>query len=73
MERRGTIYTYTVVHSGIEAFQGKTPYVLAVVAENRQKRMARVDGYTDKTAITIGMEVTFLRDDGRGNPIYTFA
>ena len=72
MERRGTIYTYSVVHSGIGAFQEITPYVLAVVEENMKKRMARVVGYSDKTAITIGMEVTFLTDDERGNPIYTF-
>lgn len=72
MERRGTIYTYSVVHSGIEAFQEKTPYVLAVVEENRQRRMARIEGYTGKTAISIGMEVSFLTEDERGNPIFTF-
>ncbi|MCM2358141.1 MAG: OB-fold domain-containing protein [Geobacteraceae bacterium] len=73
MARRGTIYTYSIVHSGIEAFQEQTPYLLAVVEENRHRRMARVEGYTEKTAITIGMEVTFLSDDERGNPVYTFA
>lgn len=72
MARRGTIYTYSIVHSGIEAFQKQTPYLLAVVEENMKKRMARVEGYTEKTAITIGMEVTFLTDDELGNPIYTF-
>jgi len=72
MERRGTIYTYSVVHSGTEAFQGLTPYVLAVVEENGSKRMARVEGYTDTTDIRIGMEVLFLADDARGNPSYTF-
>ena len=35
--------------------------------------MARVEGYTDKTDITIGMEVTFLKNDEKGNPVYTFA
>jgi uncharacterized OB-fold protein len=72
MERRGTIYTYSVVRCGTEAFQDMTPYVLAVVEEKSKKRMARVEGYTDKTAIQIGMEVSFLKDDIRGNPIYTF-
>ncbi|TWJ19319.1 Zn-ribbon domain-containing OB-fold protein [Geobacter argillaceus] len=72
MERRGTIHTYSVVRCGTEAFQDMTPYVLAVVEENSKKRMARIEGYTDTTDITIGMEITFLRDDVRGNPIYTF-
>lgn len=72
MERRGTIHTYSVVRCGTEAFQDMTPYVLAVVEENSRKRMARIEGYTAETDISIGMEVTFLKDDGRGNPIYSF-
>ncbi len=71
MERRGTIHTYSVVRCGTEAFQDMTPYVLAVVEENSMKRMARIEGYTAKTDISIGMEVAFIRDDARGNPIYT--
>lgn len=72
MERRGTIYTYSVVRCGTEAFQEMIPYVLAVVEEKSKKRMARIEGYADKTDITIGMEVAFLKNDIRGNPIYTF-
>lgn len=72
MKRCGTIYTFCVVHSSTEAFQAKTPYVLAVVEENRQKLMARVEGYTEKMAITVGLEVRFLAEDEKGNPIYTF-
>jgi uncharacterized OB-fold protein len=72
MKRRGTIFTYSVVHSGTEAFKNKIPYIVAIVEENQRKRMARIEGYTEKTAVTIGMEVTFLADDERGNPIYTF-
>lgn len=72
MTRRGTIYAYSVVHSGTEEFQGLTPYVLAVVEENRQKQLARIEGFTEKTTIAIGQEVTFLSEDELGNPIYTF-
>lgn len=72
MERSGTLYSYTVVRCGTEAFHELAPYVLAVVEEKSKRRMARIDGYTDKTDITIGMEVTFLENDERGNPIYTF-
>jgi uncharacterized OB-fold protein len=60
------------VHSSTEAFQGKTPYVLAVVEDNRQKLMARVEGYTESTNVSVGMEVRFLTEDEKGNPIYTF-
>jgi len=72
MEKRGTIYTYSIVQNGSEAFKEKTPYVLAVVEVNRRKKMARVEGYTEATDIRIGMSVTFLGEDERGNPIYTF-
>lgn len=73
MKRSGTLYTYSIVHSGTEAFQEMAPYVLAVVEVNRKKRMARVEGYTEKTDIRIGMEVSFLAEDEKGNPVYTFA
>jgi len=72
MKRCGTIYTFCVVHSCTEAFQAKTPYVLAVVEDNRQKLMARVEGYMGKMDIAVGMEVRFLAEDEKGNPIYTF-
>ena len=72
MERRGTIYSYSIVHNGSEAFQEMTPYVLAVVEANRKRRLARVEGYTEQTAIRIGMEVTYLGDDDLGNPVYRF-
>lgn len=72
MERRGTIHTYSVVRSGTEAFQDTTPYVLAMVEERDKKRVVRIEGHTAETDISIGMEVAFLRDDVRGNPIYTF-
>ncbi|MGB9082920.1 MAG: OB-fold domain-containing protein [Desulfuromonadaceae bacterium] len=72
MKRCGTIYSFCVVHSGTEAFQAKTPYVLAVVEDNRQKLMARVEGYTEKMDIAVGMEVRFLAEDEKGNPLYTF-
>jgi len=72
MKRCGTIYSFCVVHSSTDAFQAKTPYVLAVVEDNRQKLMARVEGYTEKMDIAVGMEVRFLAEDEKGNPLYTF-
>ena len=70
MERRGNIYTYSVVRCGTEAFREMIPYVLAVIEEKNKKWMARIEGYSDKTDIKIGMAVTYLKDDENGNPIY---
>ena len=72
MNRRGTIFTYSVVHSGTEAFKDKIPYIVAIVKEDQQKRIARIEGYTEKTEINIGMEVEFLTEDEKGNALYRF-
>lgn len=72
MSRRGTVETYTVVHSGSEAFKDQTPYVLAVVNDNESKRLALIEGYTEKTDIRIGMEVKVVAEDGTGNTVYAF-
>lgn len=72
MSRHGTVFTYSVVYSGTDVFKDKTPYVVALVEENQRKRMTRIEGYTEKTEIYIGMNVTFLTEDEAGNPIYTF-
>lgn len=72
MSRRGTLFTYSIVHSGTDAFKDKTPYVVALVEENQLIRLARVEGYSDRTEIKVGMEVEFLAEDGKGSPVYRF-
>ena len=72
MSRRGTIFTYSVVHSGTDAFKDKTPYVVALVTENQGISLARVEGYTEGKFINVGMEVEFFAEDENGNPIYKF-
>ena len=72
MSRRGTIFTYSVVHSGTDAFKEKTPYVVALIKEDRQMRIAHLEGYTDKASIAVGTEVEFVTDDEKGNPVYRF-
>ncbi len=72
MNRHGTILTYSVVHSGTDAFKDKTPYVVALVKENQQIRLARVEGYSERTCVAVGMEVEYLADDERCNPVYRF-
>jgi uncharacterized OB-fold protein len=72
MQRRGTIYTYSVVHVGTEVFKDETPYAIAIVEENDRKIITRIEGYTKNTEIRIGMEVAYLTDDKEGNAIYRF-
>jgi uncharacterized OB-fold protein len=72
MSRRGTLLTYSIVHSGTEAFKDKTPYVVALVEERQRIRLARVEGYTEGTEVKVGMEVEFLAEDEKGGTIYRF-
>jgi len=72
MSRRGTLFTYSVVHSGMNAFKDQTPYVVALVEEDRQIRLARVEGYTDREELAVGMDVEFMAEDQEGHPIYRF-
>lgn len=72
MKRRGTIFTYSVIHSSMVSFKDQTPYVVALVEENRGIRLARIKGYTNQIKIKIGMSVIFLEDDENSNPIYVF-
>lgn len=68
----GVIYAYTVIRSTSEAFKDKTPYVMAVVDRGDDKVLARVEGYQEGQAISIGMKVPFWKNDEAGNPIYRF-
>lgn len=72
MSRRGTIFTYSVVHSGTDAFKDKTPYVVALVTENQGISLARVEGYAEGKLINVGMEVEFFAEDENGDPVYKF-
>jgi uncharacterized OB-fold protein len=72
MRKHGTIFTYSIIHSGTDNFKDKTPYVVALVEENQRIMLARVEGYTEAINVGIGMEVEYLNVDERGNPIYKF-
>lgn len=72
MNEKGQIYTYSIIYSAAEAFKDTVPYVVAVVENSAGRRLARIEGYTDKTRVEIGMEVEFLKADADGNPIYRF-
>lgn len=68
----GVVYTYTVIRSTSETFKDKTPYVMAVIDRGDSKVLARIEGYQEGQAISIGMKVPFLKNDETGNPIYRF-
>ncbi|HTZ38692.1 MAG TPA: OB-fold domain-containing protein [Syntrophales bacterium] len=72
MAGKGTIYTYTVIHSAAEDFKNKVPYVVAVVEEDGRRFAARVEGYEPSKPISIGMEVEHSGEDPKGRPIYKF-
>jgi len=69
---KGTIYSYSIVFSAAEAFKNKVPYVVAVIEDTQGRRLARIEGYTEKTQVAIGMEVNFLEVDEGGRSIYSF-
>ncbi len=73
MKNRGTIVTYSIVHSGTDEFKDRTPYVVALVERNQRKTIACIEGYTEQTDITIGMAVELLAEDELGHPSYRFA
>ena len=72
MTRRGTLYSYSIVHSGTAAFKDKTPYLLAIVEENQRRCIARIEGYSDKTDVRVGMEVEFLDEAEDGAARFRF-
>lgn len=72
MHRKATLFSFTVVHSGTEAFKDRIPYVVALVEEGRQLCLARIVGYSEGRDIRIGTEVQFSGEDSEGQPIYRF-
>lgn len=70
MNRKGTIYTYTIIYSAAEAFKDKTPYVVALVEEEGKRVPTLLEGYDGSQIVSIGMEVEFVREDAAGNSIY---
>jgi len=65
-----TIYSYTVVRSSAPAFAAKVPYLVAIVDTGETRLSAFVEGYTDGMTVSVGDEVTYLRDDEKGRPVY---
>ncbi|HRR41094.1 MAG TPA: OB-fold domain-containing protein [Syntrophales bacterium] len=72
-DRKGTLYTYTVIHSAMDEFKSQVPYVVGLLEEEDGKRtVARVEGYRIGKPIRIGMTVACSRVDENGRRVYRF-
>ena len=70
MERKGIIFTYSILHSGSDEFKNKTPYVIALVEENHERKLSFIEGYNEGKEIAVGTEVAFKSEDRKGNRTY---
>ena len=69
---KATIYTYSVVYSSTEEFKDKTPYLTAILENEKGERFASlVDGYKDGAAVAVGQEVTYTGEDENGKATYS--
>ncbi len=60
------IYSYTILHSSSEDFQDRTPYLIAILENDKGERVAGiVEGYSDGVTVEINMPVTSeIEEDG---------
>ncbi len=70
MNKRGKIYTYTVINVASEEFVDQVPYAVAVVDDGENKFFTRIENYRADREIKIGMEVEFSRYDENQKPLY---
>lgn len=56
-----TIFTYTIVRTPPQGVEG-APYCVAIVDTDGARETARVSGYTDGRAISIGQELRPLAE-----------
>lgn len=67
------IYTYSIVHVSSVDFQGKTPYLVAVVEDIDKKRHSEfIEGYKEGMEISIGMPV-YTYENPEGKTAYTLS
>ncbi|KOA18276.1 hypothetical protein CLHOM_31730 [Clostridium homopropionicum DSM 5847] len=72
MNKKGEIFTYTIINVASEEFQDKVPYMVAVVKQGENKIFTRIDNYEEGKEVKIGMEVEFSRIDENGSKLYKF-
>ncbi|CAK7060313.1 MAG: hypothetical protein DELT_01404 [Desulfovibrio sp.] len=67
-----TIYTYSIVYSSTEDFKDKTPYLTAILENEKGERFASlVDGFTEGMDVAVGQEVKYTGDNACGKATYS--
>ena len=52
------IYTYTIIRSAAQGFEDKTPYLIAILEDERGDRTTKmISGWTNDIKVAIGMDV----------------
>lgn len=71
---RGTVYTYTVVHRGTKGFEGKVPYVVALVELEEGFRLMSniIDLPPEKVRVGMPVAAKFAKGPG-GRTLPLFA
>lgn len=71
---KGKVLTYTVVHSGINAFEFQVPYIMAIIELEEGTRISGQIVDVEPENIKIGMEVENvfrkIGEDGKAGMIY---
>jgi uncharacterized OB-fold protein len=69
---KATIYSYSILFSSSEAFKDKTPYLTAILENEKGERFASlVDGYKNGASVAIGQEVRCTGKDAQGKAVYS--
>ena len=64
-----SIFTYTIIYVPTDEFKGRVPYAVAVVCDDKEKFLTRIDDYKETDNIKIGDIVYFKEYDKKGNII----
>ena len=70
---RGTVYTFTVVHRAVRAFEGKAPYVVALVELDEGFRLMTniVDCPPENVRVGMPVAAKFVKgSDGKTLPLF---
>lgn len=66
------VFTFTIVHVGFGSREGKTPYCLAIIENQKgEKETAILEDVVDFSLIKIGIPVKLKRTDETWGEIYS--
>lgn len=67
---KGIIHTFTIIRSSTPEFMDKIPYLVGIIDYNGKKTASFIDGYNNSKQIRVGNEVTFVKYDDSGRPVF---